>query len=83
MSNVSFDEERSYQQVPVASSQPYLVRLVIGWGFAKDQKSAQMVLIGVVVIAVVTAVTVPLLMREKEVPLPAPVVPLPTQAGRF
>ena len=83
MSDVSFDEESSYQQAPIASAQPYLVRLVIGWGFAKDQKSAQMILIGTVIVAVVIAVTVPFLMREKEIPLPAPVVPMQAQTGGF
>jgi len=76
MSDVSFNEEPSYQQAPVAASQPYLVRLVISWGFAKDQKSAEKLLLGVVVVALVTAVMVPLLMREKKIPLPAPVVPM-------
>lgn len=75
MSDVSFNEESSYQQAPVTAPQPYLVRLVIGWGFAKDQKSAERLLIGVVAVSVIIAIAVPLLMREKEIPLPAPVVP--------
>lgn len=76
MSGISFDEEPSYQQAPVAASQPYFVRLVIRWGFAKDQKSAEKLLIGVVIVALVIAFTIPFLMREKEIPLPAPVVPM-------
>ena len=82
MTNVSFDEEQTYQAAPIASSQPYFVRLVINWGLAKDQKGAEKFLIGVVVAAVVMAIAVPLLMREKEITLSAPVVPLPFEPGQ-
>lgn len=78
MSNVSFDEERTLASAPqLQISQPFLTRLVISWGLAKDEKGAHMVLIGVVIVALVLAIAVPLLMQEKEVPLQAPVVPLP------
>ena len=81
MSTVSFDEERTLAPSPQQeTTQPALVGLVIRWGFAKDQKGAQMVLIGIIVVAVTLAVAVPLLMREKEIPLMAPVVPLPTES---
>lgn len=80
MSDVSFDEDRMLAPVPqLHASQPALVKLVIRWGFAKDEKGAHVVLIGVVVVAVILAIAVPLMLRQKDVPLPAPVVPLPFQ----
>ncbi|MDQ1299964.1 MAG: hypothetical protein QG636_632 [Patescibacteria group bacterium] len=79
MSEVSFDEESTLAPIPqVRSSQAALVGLVMRWGFAKDAKGAQTVLVGVVVAAVILAIAVPLLMREKEIPLVAPAAPLPT-----
>ncbi|HRH55644.1 MAG TPA: hypothetical protein PK609_02140 [Candidatus Paceibacterota bacterium] len=84
MSTVSFDEERSLEAAPgIQVRQPALVKLVIRWGFAKDEKSAQMVLLGVIVLSIVIAISVPLLMRENEIPLRAPVVPMPAQTGGF
>lgn len=84
MSNVSFDEESTLAPMPqVRSSQPALVSLVMRWGFAKDEKGAQAVLVGVVVLGIVAAVGIPLLLREKEIPLQAPVVPLPLQTNGF
>ena len=78
MSNVSFEEEGILASMPPAqASQPALVKLVIRWGFAKDEKGAQAVLIGVIAVSVVTAIAVPLLMREKEIPLREPVTPFP------
>jgi len=82
MSDVSFDEERTLAPVPqIQASQPALTRVVIRWGFAKDEKGAQGVLIGVIIAAVVLAIAVPLMLRQKDKPLPAPVVPLPVQAS--
>jgi hypothetical protein len=84
MSDVSFDEESTLAPIQQArASQPALVGLAIRWGFAKDEKGAHMVLIGVVVAAVILAIAVPLLMREKEIPLRTPVVPMPTQTNGF
>lgn len=84
MSDVSFDEERTLAPAPqLQTSRPFLIRLVIGWGLAKDEKGAQTVLIGIVIVALVIAIAVPLLMREKEIPLQAPVVPLPNQPSGF
>lgn len=84
MSDVSFEEERTLAPAPqLQTSQPFLTRLVISWGFAKDEKGAQTVLIGVVVVAVILAIAVPLLMREKEIPLIVPAAPLPTQTNGF
>ncbi|MDP3402675.1 MAG: hypothetical protein Q8S35_01845 [bacterium] len=78
MSNVSFDEERTLAPAPqLNASQPFLTRVVISWGLAKDEKGAHMVLIGVVIVALVMAIAVPFLVREKEIPLREPVVPLP------
>lgn len=84
MSDVSFDEERTLAPTPVTqTAQPALVKLVIRWGFAKDEKGAHGVLIGVVIVSFILAVAVPLLMQEKEIPLREPVVPMPSQTSGF
>ncbi len=51
MADIQFTEEQQYGPAPVASSQPALVKLVIRWGLAKDEKSAQYVLLSVTVLA--------------------------------
>jgi len=80
MSDVSFDEERTLAPLPqMQAAQPALVKLVIRWGFAKDEKGAHAVLIGVVVCAVILAIAVPLMLRQEDKPLTVPVVPLPFQ----
>lgn len=48
MADVSFDEEPVAVPQPLSAQAPALVRLVMRWGFAKDEKSAQYVLLGVV-----------------------------------
>ena len=78
MSDILFDEERALAPAPRRHiSQAALSQLVIKWGFAKDEKGAQTVLISIVVVSVILAIAAPLLMRQKDVPLAAPVVPLP------
>ncbi len=77
MSDISFDEENAtVRAAPIASQQPALVKLVIRWGFAKDAKSAEMVLIVTAVVAAALAIAVPLMSGGKDKPA-APVVPMP------
>jgi len=84
MSDVSFDEERSYVPAPqMRTAQPLLTKLVIQWGFASDEKGAHRFLIGVVIVLVIAAIAVPLLLRQKDIPLRTPVVPLPVQTTGF
>jgi len=62
MSDISFDEENTTMRAaPIATQQPALVKLVIRWGLAKDQKGAEMVLIGTAIIAAVLAIAIPLM----------------------
>lgn len=50
MANVSFDEE-PVVAMPSLTQSPALVRLVVRWGFAKDEKSAEYVLLAVAGVA--------------------------------
>ncbi len=50
MADVSFDEE-PIASAPSLTQSPALVRLVIRWGFAKDEKNAEYVLLAVAGIA--------------------------------
>ncbi len=52
MTNVLFTEEQQYTPTPVGTSQSALVKLVIRWGLAKDEKSAQHVLLGTAIVMV-------------------------------
>jgi len=78
MSDISFDEENTTMRAaPIATQQPALVKLVIRWGLAKDQKGAEMVLIGTAIIAAVLAIAIPLMSGGEKAP-PQPVVPMNT-----
>lgn len=48
MAGVSFDEEPVLAARPLSAQSPALVRLVMRWGFAKDEKGAQNVLLGTI-----------------------------------
>ena len=62
MSDISFDEESTtVRAAPIAAQQSALVKLVIRWGLAKDQKGAEMVLIVTAVVAAALAIAVPLM----------------------
>ncbi|MBU1292694.1 hypothetical protein KJ819_01355 [Patescibacteria group bacterium] len=76
MENISFDEEQLVRTAPLATKKPALVELVLRWKLAKDQKSAEILLISVAVIAGVLALTVPLLSVPKDIP-PPQVTPFP------
>jgi hypothetical protein len=76
MSNISFDEgDTTMRAAPVAAQRPALVKLMIRWGFANDQKGAEMVLIGTAVVAFVLAIIIPFVSGGRNVP-PPQVVPL-------
>lgn len=45
MADVSFDEEPVAVPQPLSAQAPALVRLVMRWGFAKDQKGAEQFLL--------------------------------------
>ncbi len=76
MSDISFDEENtSVRAAPLATQQPALVKLVIRWGLAKDQKGAEIVLISVAIIAAVLAIAIPLMTGGVDRP-PPQVVPM-------
>jgi len=71
MSDISFDEENTTMRAaPIATQQPALVKLVIRWGLAKDQKGAEMVLIGIAVVAAVLAIAIPLMTGGESSRLP-------------
>lgn len=71
MSDISFDEENTTMRAaPIASQQPALVKLVIRWGLAKDQKGAEMVLIVIAVIAAALAIAVPFMSGGVDRPPP-------------
>ncbi|MDQ1300007.1 MAG: hypothetical protein QG636_675 [Patescibacteria group bacterium] len=53
MAGVSFDEE-PVVSAPVLTQSPALVRLVIRWGFAKDEKSAELFLLCIVIAGFIT-----------------------------
>ena len=79
MSDISFDEENtSVRAAPLATQQPALVKLVIRWGLAKDQKGAELVLIGTAVIAAVLAIAIPLMSGGGVDRPPPQVVPMNT-----
>lgn len=76
MSDISFDEENTVMRAaPLVAQQPALVKLVIRWGLAKDQKGAEMVLIGTAVVAALLAIAIPLMSGGKSMS-PPPVVPM-------
>lgn len=51
MTRVSFDEEQVVAPHPLSTQAPALVRLVMRWGLAKDQRSAEYLLLGVAALA--------------------------------
>ncbi|MBU2103919.1 hypothetical protein KKD81_00015 [Patescibacteria group bacterium] len=76
MSDISFNEENTtVRPTPIAAQQPALVKLVIRWGLAKDQKGAEMVLIGTAVIAATLAIAIPFMSGSVDRPAPQ-VVPM-------
>lgn len=79
MSNISFDEEQtSARPTQIASRDPVLVRMVMGWGLAKDRKGAEVILVVVAIVAGIIAIAIPLLsVPGKAVPPPPPTILAP------
>lgn len=59
MANIQFDEEQQYQRSAQASQKSLLTRLVLATGVVSTDKGVQYVLLGVAVLAVVLALSVP------------------------
>ncbi len=53
MPNVQFQEEQSYQRFGAPKPQGGLIGLVMKFGLAKNQKDAQIVLIGVLILVLI------------------------------
>lgn len=73
MAGISFDEDQGIAQVPVSQQAPALVRLVMRWGFASDQKAAERFLLWTVGACVLLAIAVFLFMAPRT---PEPATPL-------
>ena len=73
MTEVSFEEEQTFATRPAARSQPALVRLVLRWGFASDQKGAERFLLWVIGACVLLAIAIFFFMMPD---VPAPETPL-------
>lgn len=56
MTNVSFDEESQYKLAQQTNSKPFLVRMVLATKVATTDKQAEYVLIGIAIVAVITAI---------------------------
>lgn len=54
MAGVSFDEEPVAVPQPLSAQAPALARLVMRWGFAKDEKSAELFLLCVTIVGFIT-----------------------------
>jgi len=48
MADILFDKDKEVIRQPLAAASPTLVQLAVRWGFAKDEKSAEYVLLAVV-----------------------------------
>ncbi len=60
MAEIQFDNEQEFARPAAYESEPRgMTKLIIGWGLAKDERSAQYVLVGVVVWAVLLAFLIP------------------------
>lgn len=70
MADVSFDEDPSIAQIPASQQAPALVRLVMRWGFAEDQKGAERFLLWTIGACVLLAIAVFFLLMP-DVPDPA------------
>lgn len=51
--SVQFEEEQQLSRTPMQSSAKGITALLISWGFAKDEKSAQTILLITVVVCIV------------------------------
>lgn len=60
MSEVQFTEEEYTRRPQYTQAVSGLTKLVIAWGFAKDEKQAQRVLLIIAGIAIVIAIAVPI-----------------------
>lgn len=85
MPNVSFDEEPQYRIQSYGPAKTGITQLIISWGFAKNQKQAELVLLGLTVLAVVIGVGVAVTRgsTSKLPPLPpTPGLVVPTTSSR-
>jgi len=64
MADISFDEEQSLAPRTASHGSPTLVRLVMRWGFAKDEKGAEQFLLWTIGACVLLIVGIFLLSRQ-------------------
>ena len=73
MTGISFDEDQGIAALPASQQAPALVRLVMRWGFAQDQKGAERFLLWTIGACVLLAIAIFLFMMPD---VPEPVTPL-------